>query len=50
MFEKISEKEQLRTERAERLNQQNKQEELGELILEQMIEIDFRQSIMEMGV
>ena len=50
MFRKITTKEQLRKERARRLEQQNKQKEIEEILLEQLVDIDFRQSLMKMGV
>lgn len=50
MFRKITTKEQLRKERAKRLEEQNKRKESEEIILEQLIDIDSRQSMMELGV
>lgn len=50
MVRKISEQEQIRKERQKALAERVKQKELDELMLEQMVEIDFRQSMTEMGV
>ena len=50
LFRKITTKEQLREERAKRLEEQNKRKESEEIILEQLIDIDFRQSMIEMEV
>ncbi len=50
MVRKISEQEQIRKERQKALAERAKQKELDELMLEQMVEIDFRQSMTEMGV
>lgn len=50
MFRKITTKEQLRIERQENLARLEKQKESEKLMLEQLVDIDFRQSMMEMGV
>lgn len=50
MFRKITTKEQLRKERAKRLEEQNKQKESEKIILEQLVDVNYRQSLMEMGV
>ncbi len=50
MFRKITAKEQLRKERSKRLEEQNKRKETEEIILEQLIDVDYRQSVIEMGV
>ena len=49
MFRRISIEERLRKERAKRLEEQNKRKESEEIILEQLIDVDFRQSMMELG-
>jgi hypothetical protein len=50
LFRKITTKEQLRKERAKRLEEQNKRKESEEIILEQLVDVDYRQSVIEMGV
>ena len=50
MFRKITTEEQLRKERAKRLEEQNKRKESEEIILEQLVDVDYRQSLIEMGV
>lgn len=50
MFRKLTVEEQLRIERQENLARLEKQKEAEKLILEQVVDIDFRQSMMEMGV
>ena len=50
LFRKITTKEQLREERAKRLEEQNKRKESEKIILEQLIDVDFRQSMIEMEV
>lgn len=50
MFRKLTVEEQLRIERQKALEESNKQKEAEKLILEQVVDIDFRQSMMEMGV
>jgi hypothetical protein len=50
MFRRITTKEQLRKERAKRLEEQNKRKESEKIILEQLIDVDFRQSMIEMEV
>ena len=50
MFRKLTVEEQLRIERQKALEERNKQEESEKLILEQVVDIDFKQSMMEMGV
>ena len=57
MFRKITTQEQLRKERAKRLEEQNKRKESEEIILEQqvqqdkyLVDNDFRLSLIEMGV
>ena len=49
LFRRISIEERLRKERAKRLEEQNKRKESEEIILEQLIDVDFRQSMMELG-
>ena len=50
LFRKITTKEQLRKERAKRLEEQNKRKESEKIILEQLIDVDFRQSMIDMEV
>lgn len=50
MFRKLTAEEQLRMERARSLEFLNKQTEIEKIILEQLVDIDFRQSLMELGV
>lgn len=50
MFKKLTVQEQIRLEGQRSLQFQNKQKETEEILLEQLVDIDFRQSLMEMGV
>lgn len=50
VFRKLTAEEQLRMERARSLEFLNKQTEIEKIILEQLVDIDFRQSLMELGV
>lgn len=50
MFKKISVKEQIKEERARRLQQQNEQSEKEAVVFNQLIDLDFRQSLNELGV
>lgn len=50
LFRRISIEERLRKERAKRLEEQNKRKESEEIILEQLVDVDYRQSVIEMGV
>jgi len=50
VFKKLTAEEQLRMERARSLEFLNKQTEIEKIILEQLVDIDFRQSLMELGV
>ena len=47
---KLSLEEQLRMERQRRLALQSESEELSEVIVEQLLDLEFRQLINEMGV
>lgn len=47
---KLSVEEQLRIERQQRLALQTESEELSEVIVEQLLDLEFRQIINEMGV
>jgi hypothetical protein len=50
VFRKLTAEEQLRMERARSLEFLNKQTEIEKIILEQLVDLDFRQSLSEMGV
>lgn len=50
MFKKLTEQEQIRLERQGSLQFQNKQKETEEILLEQLVDLDFRQSLSELGV
>ena len=50
MFKKVTVQEQIREERQRALFEVSKQKETEELLLEQMVDIEFRQSMSEMGV
>lgn len=50
MFRKLTAEEQVRMERARSLQALNKQTETECIILEQLVDLDFRQSLSEMGV
>lgn len=50
MLKKVTTQEQIREERQRALFEVSKQRETEELLLEQMIDIEFRQSMTEMGV
>ena len=50
MFKKLTAEEQLRMERARSLELLNKQAETEKIVLEQLVDLDFRQSLMELGV
>jgi hypothetical protein len=50
VFRKLTAEEQLRMERARNLEFLNRQTEIEKIILEQLVDIDFRQSLMELGV
>ena len=50
MFKKLTAEEQLRMERARSLEFLNKQAEAEKIILEQLVDLDFRQSLTELGV
>lgn len=47
---KLSSEEQLRIERQQRLALQAESEELSEVIVDQLLDLEFRQLINEMGV
>lgn len=50
MFRKLTAEEQLRMERARNLEFLNRQTEIEKIILEQLMDLDFRQSLTELGV
>ena len=50
MFKKLTIQEQIRLERQRSLQIQNKQKETEEIMLEQLVDLDYRQSLIEMGV
>jgi hypothetical protein len=50
LFKKLTEQEQIRLERQRSLQFQNKQKETEEILLEQLVDLDFRQSLSELGV
>lgn len=50
MFRKVTIEEQLKKEKIARLEEQNRQKESDRIILEQLIDVDSRQSIIEMEV
>jgi len=50
LFKKVTVQEQIRLERERNLQLQNEQKETEEILLGQLVDIDFRQSLMEMGV
>lgn len=50
MFRIITEKEQIRHERQRNLKLQNEQSQKEEIIFNQLIDLDFRQSLNELGV
>ena len=50
LFKKLTAEEQVRIERARVLQYQNEQKELEELLLNQLVDLDFRQSLTELGV
>jgi len=50
MFKKLTAEEQLRMERARNLEFLNRQAETEKIVLEQLVDLDFRQSLMELGV
>lgn len=50
MFKKLSVEEKLQNEREENLLRLNKQIDNEKVIYEQLVDLDFRQSLSEMGV
>lgn len=50
MFRRVTTEEQVREERQQRLKGITEQKEAEEMLVEQMVEMDFRQSMLEMGV
>jgi hypothetical protein len=50
MFGKLTVDGQVQMERARNLEFLNRQTEIEKIILEQLVDIDFRQSLMELGV
>lgn len=50
MFKKLTVEEQVRINRQEGLAQQNEQKRAEELLLEHLVDLDFRQSLIELGV
>lgn len=50
MFKILSVEDQLRMERARGLEVQNKQKEVDEILLQQLVDLDYRQSLSELGV
>ena len=50
MFKKLTPQEQIRCERQERLVLQNRQMGTNKIILEQLVDLDFRQSLAELGL
>lgn len=50
MFKKLTAEEQVERERQRSLKKVNEQTETEKLMLEQMVDMDFRQSMAEMGV
>lgn len=50
MFKKLTAQEQVRMERAKRLESINRRIESEKVILEQLVDLDFRQSLTELGV
>ncbi|MDI9476436.1 MAG: hypothetical protein QM295_06340 [Bacillota bacterium] len=50
MFKMLTTKEQLRAERQRNLALQVRNEEMEKILLEQLVDLDFRQSLTEMGV
>ncbi len=50
LFKKLTAEEQVRIERARVLQYQNEQKESEELLLNQLVDLDFRQSLTELGV
>ena len=50
MFRRVTTEEQVREERQQRLKGIAEQKEAEEMLVEQMVEMDFRQSMLEMGV
>ena len=50
MFRRVTVKEQIKAERQRALEELNKQKENESLIFEQLVDIDFRQSMTELGV
>ena len=50
LFKKLSIEEQLRMERERNLILQNQQAEKEEIIFNQLVDLDFRQSLIELGV
>lgn len=50
MFRRVTTEEQAREERQQRLKGIAEQKETEEMLVEQMVEMDFRQSMLEMGV
>lgn len=50
MLRRVTAKEQIKAERQRALEELNKQKENESLIFEQLVDIDFRQSMAELGV
>lgn len=50
LFKKLTVEEQVRINRQEGLAQQNEQKRAEELLLEHLVDLDFRQSLIELGV
>ena len=50
MFKMLTTEEQLRAERQRNLALQVRNEEMEKILLEQLVDLDFRQSLTEMGV
>jgi hypothetical protein len=50
MFRKVSIAEQVRHEKANSLRRQNEQDKIEKMILEELVNINFSQSILNLGV
>ena len=50
MFRKVSIAEQVQREKANSLQRQNEQDKIEEMILEDLVKINFNQSMLDLGV
>ncbi len=50
MFRRLTAEEQIRMERGRVLQFQNEQKETEEILLRQLVDLDYRQSLSELGV